>query len=77
MKTARKDLLGPGDAESDAGSHSTGILPSQDIEYLIRVSKEIIALEPVQPEQIQPASRAPGRVRPARKHRQSPSGKNQ
>src|SRR5215831_15342442 len=56
MKMAHEDLLGAGDAESDAGSHSTGILPSQEIEYLIRASKEIVALEPVQPEQIQPAS---------------------
>src|SRR5499427_2582345 len=56
MKMAREDLLGPGDAESDARSHSTGILPSQDIEHLIRASKEIVALEAVQPEQIQPAS---------------------
>src|SRR5215471_10680601 len=56
MKMAREDLLGAGDAESDAGPHSTGILPSQDIEHLIRASKEIVALEAVQPEQIQPAS---------------------
>lgn len=42
--------------DSDAAAHSTGILPSQDIEYLIRASKEIVALEPIQREQIQPAS---------------------
>jgi len=58
MKT--EDLLGAGGPESaserEAAAHSTGILPSQDIEYLIRASKEIVALEPIQPDQIQPAS---------------------
>jgi dCTP deaminase len=54
---APEDLLGPpGVGRSDVESHSTGILPSQDIEYLIRASKEIVALEPVQGDQIQPAS---------------------
>jgi len=43
-------------AESDPASHSTGILPSQDIEYLIRASREIVALEPIAADQIQPAS---------------------
>src|SRR5215831_6060716 len=56
MKTAREDLLGTGDTESDAAAHSTGILPSQEIEHAIRASKEIVALEPIVPEQIQPAS---------------------
>jgi len=56
-----EDLLGAqvegaAEIESDAASHSTGILPSQDIEHLIRASKEIVALEPVQSDQIQPAS---------------------
>lgn len=37
-------------------AHSTGILPSQELEYLIRVSKDIVALEPIQDDQIQPAS---------------------
>ena len=52
---AAEDLLGEG-SDSDATSHSTGILPYQDLEYLIRASKEIVALEPIAPEQIQPAS---------------------
>lgn len=56
-----EDLLGsPSEANSvgepDAAAHTTGILPSQDIEYLIRASREIVALEPVQADQIQPAS---------------------
>ena len=55
------DLLGApveggADNESDAASHSTGILPSQGIEHLIRASREIVALEPIQGDQIQPAS---------------------
>jgi len=40
----------------DTASHSTGILPSQEIEHLIRATKEIVALEAIQGEQIQPAS---------------------
>jgi dCTP deaminase len=44
------------ESSSDAAAHSTGILPSQDIEYLIKASKEIVALEPIHPGQIQPAS---------------------
>jgi len=51
-----EDLLGGTDSESDSASHSTGILPSQEIEYLIRASREIVAIEPIQGEQIQPAS---------------------
>jgi len=43
-------------SDSDGALHSTGILPSQEIEYLIRASKEIVALEAIQGEQIQPAS---------------------
>jgi len=43
-------------AEPDSASHSTGVLPSQDIEYLIRASREIVALEPIAADQIQPAS---------------------
>jgi dCTP deaminase len=59
--TNKLGLLGEGvesepRAESDSPSHSTGILPSQDIEYLIRASREIVALEPIAAEQIQPAS---------------------
>jgi dCTP deaminase len=43
-------------SDSDGALHSTGILPSQEIEYLIRASKEIVALEAIEGEQIQPAS---------------------
>jgi dCTP deaminase len=50
---AAEDLLGN---DSDSVAHTTGILPSQEIEYLIKASKEIVSLEPVQGDQIQPAS---------------------
>ena len=36
--------------------HSTGILPSQELEYLVKGSREIFALEEIQDEQYQPAS---------------------
>lgn len=36
--------------------HSTGILPSQELEYLVKVSREIVAIEAIQDEQYQPAS---------------------
>jgi dCTP deaminase len=35
---------------------TTGILPSQDLEYLVRVTREILPLEPIQDDQYQPAS---------------------
>ena len=63
------DLLGQagGDAQSrrrrdesgdepDGAARSTGILPSQELEYQVKVSKEIVALEPIQSDQFQPAS---------------------
>ncbi|HVQ61294.1 MAG TPA: 2'-deoxycytidine 5'-triphosphate deaminase, partial [Burkholderiales bacterium] len=58
---APEDLLGEprkseSGSEADATAYTTGILPSQDIEYLVKASKEIVALEPIQGDQIQPAS---------------------
>jgi dCTP deaminase len=51
-------VLRPADAPSPPGAegHNTGILPSQELERLIRVSKDIVALEPILDDQIQPAS---------------------
>jgi len=43
---------GPAEAEA----YSTGILPSQELEHLVRVTRDIVALEPIQDDQIQPAS---------------------
>jgi dCTP deaminase len=48
----------PGEPEKDAdpSGFSTGILPSQELEHQIRVTREILSVEPIQQEQIQPAS---------------------
>ncbi len=59
-----RDLLGqPTDVSSGSiaspmaePSHSTGILPSQELERLVRVNKDVQALEPILEDQIQPAS---------------------
>ena len=42
--------------DSDGESYSTGILPSQVLEQLVKVSKEIVSVEPIQDDQFQPAS---------------------
>ena len=42
--------------EPDSGEHSTGILPVQELEQLVRVSKEIRAAEDIHEDQFQPAS---------------------
>src|SRR5258708_17878256 len=42
--------------EPDAVAHSTGILPSQGLEYLVKATREIVAVEPIQEDQYQPAS---------------------
>ena len=34
----------------------TGILPLQELEYLVKSTREIVALEPIQDDQFQPAS---------------------
>lgn len=49
----RRDEAGD---EPDGAARSTGILPSQELEYQVKVSKEIVALEPIQSDQFQPAS---------------------
>ncbi|MEK7877527.1 MAG: 2'-deoxycytidine 5'-triphosphate deaminase, partial [Pseudomonadota bacterium] len=43
-------------ADSEGAEHSTGILPSQELERQVRVTREIIAVEPIQDDQYQPAS---------------------
>ncbi|MGB7541881.1 MAG: 2'-deoxycytidine 5'-triphosphate deaminase [Burkholderiales bacterium] len=47
-----------GATEDDSGSavRTSGILPSQELEHLFRVTREIRALEPIQDDQYQPAS---------------------
>ncbi|MGB5079693.1 MAG: 2'-deoxycytidine 5'-triphosphate deaminase, partial [Burkholderiales bacterium] len=56
--TARTPEGAHGAAEEDSGGavRTTGILPSQELEYLVRVTREILPLEPVQDAQYQPAS---------------------
>ena len=44
------------EADSDRGTYSTGILPSQDLKHQVNVTKEIISLEPILDNQFQPAS---------------------
>ncbi len=43
-------------ANSEAAAHSTGILPSQELEYLVKATREIVAVEPIRDDQYQPAS---------------------
>jgi len=52
-------ILSAGDSASASTTpegHNTGVLPSQELERLIRVTKDIVALEPILDDQIQPAS---------------------
>lgn len=52
----RQGILEKSEEEADGPAHSTGILPSQELERQVRVTKEIIAVEPIQDDQYQPAS---------------------
>src|SRR6267142_8195 len=42
--------------DSETASYKTGILPSQELEQLVKVSKDIYSLDTIQDDQIQPAS---------------------
>ena len=70
-ENVNEDLLGPAGQKRDAPrqgvvnqfetdpegvEHSTGILPSQELERQVRVTREIIAVEPIEDDQYQPAS---------------------
>jgi len=46
----------PEDAVQEESAYPTGILPCQELERLIKGGREIIAADPIQDEQIQPAS---------------------
>jgi dCTP deaminase len=63
----KNDLLGPVNANHDPeqagaagsagkGRGATGILPFQELEYLVKGSREIVGVEPIQDNQLQPAS---------------------
>jgi dCTP deaminase len=49
-------VRGATEADSGGAVRTTGILPSQELEYLVRVTREILPLEPIQDDQYQPAS---------------------
>ena len=49
-------VRGATQGDSNAAVRTTGILPSQELEYLVRVTREILPLEPIQDDQYQPAS---------------------
>ena len=53
---APEGVRGATEDDSDPAVRTTGILPSQDLEYLVRVTREILPLEPIQEDQYQPAS---------------------
>lgn len=55
-KKPKSGPLAEADETPEGRVHSTGILPSQELEYLVKASREIIALEEIQEEQYQPAS---------------------
>src|SRR5258705_13405308 len=42
--------------DADATVRSTGILPLQELEYQVKVTREIFAVEPIHGSQFQPAS---------------------
>ncbi|MGH8547454.1 MAG: 2'-deoxycytidine 5'-triphosphate deaminase [Methylococcales bacterium] len=52
----RQGILDELAEEPEVTTHSTGILPSQELERLVKVTKEIFALEPIHDDQFQPAS---------------------
>jgi dCTP deaminase len=65
LQQAAKDLLDPVNAKPSDGAAAgaagkartaTGILPLQELEFLVKTSREIVGLEPIQDHQFQPAS---------------------
>ncbi len=52
----RQGVLEKPDEDPEEPAHSTGILPSQELERQVRVTREIVAVEPIQDDQYQPAS---------------------
>lgn len=50
------DTAGGRETSVDSGPFTTGVLPIQHLEYLVRGSKEIQSLTPIQDNQFQPAS---------------------
>ena len=52
----RQGVINELEADPEGVEHSTGILPSQELERQVRVTREIIAVEPIEDNQYQPAS---------------------
>jgi dCTP deaminase len=52
----RQGVLGEFGEDAEGTAYSTGILPSQELERLVRFTKEIYAVEPILDDQFQPAS---------------------
>lgn len=52
----RRDVVNELETDPEGAEHSTGILPSQELERQVRVTREIIAVEPIEDNQYQPAS---------------------
>ncbi|MBI2224143.1 MAG: 2'-deoxycytidine 5'-triphosphate deaminase [Betaproteobacteria bacterium] len=52
----RQGVINELEADPEGAEHSTGILPSQELERQVRVTREIIAVEPIEDNQYQPAS---------------------
>lgn len=52
----RQGVLDEFGEDSEGTAYSTGILPSQELERLVKVTKEIYAVEPILDDQFQPAS---------------------
>jgi dCTP deaminase len=52
----RQGLLSDSTGDAEGALFSTGILPSQELERQVRLTREIVALEPIQDDQFQPAS---------------------
>ena len=50
------DLLGAPASSESAPAYSTGILPSQELERLVRLGREVLCAVPIEDSQIQPAS---------------------
>jgi dCTP deaminase len=50
------DLLGAPVSSDAAPGYSTGILPSQELERLVRLGREVLCAVPIEDSQIQPAS---------------------
>jgi dCTP deaminase len=53
---SRRGALLESESDSDSETHATGILPCQELEHQVKVTKEIFSVEPIHDDQFQPAS---------------------